>query len=195
MMKLFDLFETEGVIVTDPGLKGYINLDPRLIIKNHGRAREKFTRMKVSIVEKLINELAVPGHRGKKHKIITRVAGKHTRETNVIIKTLKIIQKQTNQNPLQILVKAIENSSPRDEVTAIEYGGAKYPQAVDISPTRRLSLALRNIVHGAYDKSFNKKKKIYEVLADELIKASENSSDCFSITKKNEMEKQADSAR
>jgi len=194
-MKLFDLFETENLIVTDPGLKAYINLDPRLIVKSHGRAREKFSRMKVNIVEKLINQLAVPGHRGKKHKIITRVAGKHTRETRVLIETFKIIQKQTNQNPLQVLIKAIENSSPRDEVTAIEYGGAKYPQAVDISPTRRLSLALRNIVHGAHDKSFNKKKKIYETLADELMKAAENSSESFAVSKKNELEKQADAAR
>jgi len=194
-MKLFDLFETENLILTDPGLKAYINVEPRLIIKSHGRAREKFTRQKVNIVEKLVSELAVPGHRGKKHKIITRVAGKHTQETRIVIKAFMIIQKVTNQNPVQILIKAIENSSPRDEVTAIEYGGAKYPQAVDISPTRRLSLALRNIVHGAADKAFNKKKKIYEALADELMKAAENSSDCFSVTKKNEMEKQADSAR
>jgi small subunit ribosomal protein S7 len=194
-MKLFDMFETENVVVTDPGLKRYINLEPKLIVKSHGRAREKFTRAKVNIVEKLVNELAVPGHRGKKHKIITRVAGKHTQETKVVIETFKIIEKVTKQNPIQVLVKAIENSSPRDEVTAIEYGGARYPQAVDISPTRRLSLSLRNIVHGAHDKAFNKKKKIQETLAEELIKASENSNESFAVTKKNEMEKQADSAR
>lgn len=194
-MKLFDLFETENLVVNDPGLKNYINVEPRIIIKSHGRAREKFTRTKVNIVEKLVNELAVPGHRGKKHKVITRVAGKHTQETRVVIETLKIIKKQTNQNPIQILIRAIENSSPRDEVTAIEYGGAKYPQAVDISPTRRLSLALRNIVHGASDKAFNKKKKIFETLAEELIKAAENSNESFAVTKKNELEKQADAAR
>jgi len=194
-MKLFDMFEMDNIEVKDPGLKRYINVEPRLIVKSHGRTREKFTRSKVNVVEKLVNELAVPGHRGKKHKIITRVAGKHTQETKVIIETFKIIQEKTKQNPVQVLVRAIENSSPRDEVTAIEYGGARYPQAVDISPTRRLSLSLRNIVHGAYDKSFNKKKKIYEALAEELIKASENSNESFAVTKKNEMEKQADSAR
>jgi small subunit ribosomal protein S7 len=194
-MKLFDMFELTGIEVKDPGLKRYINLEPKLIVKSHGRTREKFTRSKVNIVEKLVNELAVPGHRGKKHKIITRVAGKHTRETKVVIETFKIIEKQTKQNPVQILVRAIENSSPRDEVTAIEYGGARYPQAVDISPTRRLSLSLRNIVHGAHDKAFNKKKKIQEALAEELMKAAEASNESFAVTKKNEMEKQADSAR
>jgi small subunit ribosomal protein S7 len=194
-MKIFDLFETESIEIKDQGLRNYINLEPRLIVKSHGRARERFSRAKVNIVEKLINELAVPGHRGKKHKIITRVAGKYTQEAKVVVAAFKIIEKQTGKNPLQVFIKAIENSSPRDEITAIEYGGAKYPQAVDISPTRRLSISMRNIVHGSHDKSFNKKKKIHEALAEELIKASENSNESFAVTKKNELEKQADAAR
>ena len=90
---------------------------------------------------------------------------------------------------------AVENSAPRDEITTIEYGGAKYPQAVDVSPLRRLNLALRNLVHGGYDKSFNKKTKIYEGLAKEIILAYENSQDSAAVKKKIETEKQADSAR
>jgi len=194
-MKIFDIFETENIEIKDLGLRNYINVEPRLIVKSHGRARERFSKAKINIVEKLINELAVPGHRGKKHKIITRVSGKYTQEAKVVIEAFKIIQKVTGKNPIQIFVTAVVNACPRDEVTAIEYGGAKYPQAVDISPTRRISIAMRNIVHGSHDKSFNKKKKIYEALADELMKAAENSSESFSVTKKNELEKQADSAR
>ncbi len=194
-MKIFDMFETEGIEIKDLGLRNYINLEPRLIVKSHGRARERFSKAKINIVEKLINELAVPGHRGKKHKIITRVAGKYTREAKTVIEAFKIIEKATGKNPVQIFVTAVVNASPRDEVTAIEYGGAKYPQAVDISPTRRISIAIRNIVHGSHDKSFNKKKKIYEALAEELMKGAENSNESFSVTKKNELEKQADAAR
>lgn len=194
-MKIFDLFETEGLEIKDQGLRAYINLEPKLMIKSHGRSRERFSKSKINLIEKLINELAVPGHRGKKHKIITRVAGKYTQEAKVVIEAFRIIQKTTGKNPLQVFIKAVENSSPRDEVTAIEYGGAKYPQAVDISPIRRLSISLRNIVHGSYDKSFNKKKKIHEALAEELMKAAENSNESFAVTKKNELEKQADAAR
>ncbi len=194
-MKIFDIFETENIEIKDMGLRNYINVEPRLTVKNHGRARERFSKAKINIIEKLINELAVPGHRGKKHKIITRVSGKYTQEAKVVIEAFKIIQKVTGKNPIQIFVSAVVNACPRDEVTAIEYGGAKYPQAVDIAPTRRISIAMRNIVHGSHDKSFNKKKKIYEALADELMKAAENSSESFSVTKKNELEKQADSAR
>ena len=51
------------------------------------------------------------------------------------------------------------------------------------------------MVQGAYGKAFGKKKKMFETLADEIIAASNNSMDSYGVTKKNEAEKQADSAR
>ncbi|MEJ2267460.1 MAG: hypothetical protein P8X70_00055 [Nanoarchaeota archaeon] len=60
---------------------------------------------------------------------------------------------------------------------------------------RRVNLALRWIVHGASDKAFNKKKTISQGLADEIIMASENNGESFSVKKKKESEAQADSAR
>ncbi len=113
----------------------------------------------------------------------------------MVLAALKIIHEKTNQNPVQVLVKAIENSAPRDEITVIEYGGARYPQAVDVSPVRRLALSLRNIVHGAYDKAFNKKTKMAEALANEIVLAYQNSNESFAVQKRIETEKQADSAR
>jgi small subunit ribosomal protein S7 len=194
--KIFDLWGTDEVKVEEPGLKRYINFDARLMLKSHGRARERFSKARVNIVERLINELTVPGHRAKKHKIITKWAtGKFSQKAKIVIKAFKIIEQQTKQNPVAVLVRAIENSAPRDEITVIEYGGARYPQAVDTSPTRRLNLALRNLVHGAYDKSFNKKAAIAETLAREIIAAFQNSSESFAISKKNELEKQANAAR
>jgi ribosomal protein S7 len=56
-------------------------------------------------------------------------------------------------------------------------------------------LVLRWIVHGASDKAFGKKKTIVDALAEEIILASEGSGDSFAARKKNESEKQADSAR
>ncbi|MEM2772692.1 MAG: 30S ribosomal protein S7, partial [Candidatus Pacearchaeota archaeon] len=111
------------------------------------------------------------------------------------IKAFKIIEEKTKQNPLQVFINAIENSAPRDEITTIEYGGARYPIAVDISPLRRLALAIRHIVWGAYDKSFNKKLRIHEALAEEILLASKNSMESYAIKRKTEIEKQADSAR
>lgn len=195
-MKFFGLFDPTEVRVEDPGLKKVINVSPKLTVKTHGRIKWDPLKSKVSVIERLINLLQVPGSRGKKHKIITSwITGKQSRCTKILIDSFKIIEEKTKKNPLKIFVKAIENSAPRDEVTAIEYGGARYPQAVDVSPRRRLNFALKSIINGAYDKAFNKKMTIIEGLAKEIMLAAENSSESHAIAKKNETEKQADAAR
>ena len=195
-MKVFGLFDASEVRVEDAGLKKVVNLSPKLMLKSHGRIKWDPTRAKVNVVERLINLLQVPGSRGKKHKIITGwITGKQARCTKIVIDAFKIIEKKTGENPLKIFVKAIENAAPRDEVTSIEYGGAKYPQAVDVSPRRRLNLVLRYFVNGAYDKAFNKKATIVEALAKELMLAADNSGESYAISKRNDAEKQADAAR
>ena len=195
-MKVFGLFDASEVRVEDAGLKKVVNLSPKLMLKSHGRIKWDPTRAKVNVVERLVNLLQVPGSRGKKHRIITGwITGKQARCTKIVIDAFKIIEKKTGENPLKIFVKAIENAAPRDEVTSIEYGGAKYPQAVDVSPRRRLNLVLRYFVNGAYDKAFNKKATIVEALAKELMLAADNSGESYAISKRNDAEKQADAAR
>jgi small subunit ribosomal protein S7 len=195
-MKIFDLYSTKDVQVTDLGLKKYLNLDERLVLKTKGRTKEKFSKAKVNVVERVISLLGVPGHRGKKHKIMTPWAsGKFQKNTKTVLEALRIIEEKTKQNPIQVLVKAIENTAPRDEITVIEYGGARYPQAVDVSPMRRIALSLRNMTHGAYDKAFGKKTTMAQALANEILLASQNSNESFAWSKKNEAEKQADSSR
>jgi len=194
--KLFDLYDVSNIKVEDPGMRRYINLDSKLLVKTHGRNRDKFGKGKINLIEVFANLVAVPGHRGKKHKIQTNwKTGKYSQNMKIVLKCLEIIQKKTNQNPVEVLVKALENAAPRDGVTIIEYGGARYPQAVDISPLRRVTMTLRVIVHGSYDKSFNKKTKIETALADEIIKAYKKETDSYAMAKKNDSEKQADSAR
>ena len=194
--KVFGIFDSSSVSVEDPGLKRVINLDSRLMLKSHGRIKWDPTRSKVNVVERLINLLQVPGSRGKKHRIITSwITGKKARCTKIAIEAFKIIEEKTGKNPLEVFVRALENGAPRDEVTSIEYGGARYPQAVDVSPRRRLNLALRHIINGAYDKAFNKKATITEALAKEIMLAAENAGESYAISKKNDLEKQADAAR
>lgn len=194
--KLFGIFDISDVKVEDPGMKKYINLDARLLVKSSGKHREKFGKGKINLIEVFANLIAVPGHRGKKHKIQTKWAsGKYSKNMKIIINCLKIIEEKTKKNPLQVLVTAIENAAPRDGITVIEYGGARYPQAVDLSPLRRFTMTLRHIVQGSYDKSFNKKTKIEKALAEEIIKAYNKESDSYVMQKKNDSERQADSAR
>ncbi len=194
--KIFDLYDMEEVKVTDVALQPYINIQPKLLIKSHGRNVGKFTQTKVHIIERLANRLAVPGHVGKKHKIIaSHSSGKYGRNMQTVMEVLKITADRKKTNPVQVLVKAIENGSPRDEITTIEYGGARYPQAVDVSPLRRVNLAIRWMVQGSFQKSFGKKSRMAEVLAKEIIAASEGSMDSYAVGKKTEAEKQADSSR
>ena len=194
--KIFDLYDMAEISVEDPGLKNVINLKPKLMLKSHGRNIGKFGQTKVNLVERLINRLAVAGHRGKKHKVIlSNVTGKYSKNAGIILNAFSAIAQKTGKNPVAVFVKAVENAAPRDEVTVIEYGGARYPQAVDVAPLRRVNLAVKHIVHGASDKAFGKKKDIAQALAEEIILASENNGESFSVRKKIESEKQADSAR
>jgi len=148
--KIFDLYDVSEIKIEDPGLRNVINTQPKLLVKSQGRNVVKHGQTKVNIVERLMNRLAVAGHRGKKHKIILGSStGKY----------------------------------------------ARYPQAVDVAPIRRVNLAIKHIIHGASDKAFGKKKTITQALAEEIVLAYENNGDSFAIRKRNESEKQADSAR
>ena len=194
--KLFDKYDVSGIEIKDEGLRNVINLKPQLLVKSHGRNVGKFGQTKVNIVERLMNKLSTAGHRGKKHKIEKGDStGKYTKNMKIVLDAFNIIEKRLSKNPVEVLVKAIENASPRDEVTAIEYGGARYPQAVDVSPIRRINLALKHITQGASDKSFKKKKTYAQALAEEIIMAYEENGESFAMRKKKESEAQADSAR
>ena len=60
---------------------------------------------------------------------------------------------------------------------------------------RRVNLAIRWMVQGSHQKSFGKKKKIAETLSTEIMNAADMNMESYSLSKKNEAEKQADSAR
>lgn len=194
--KLMEKYNVSDIKVSDPALKNYINFEERLLVKSYGRNLERFGKTKVNILERLANRLATAGHVGKKHRIITSWStGKYQRNMKTVLEAMDKIEKKTDENPIQVLVKAIENGSPRDEITVIEQAGARYSQAVDCSPLRRVDLAIRWIIQGSYQKAFGKKKKIADTLAEEIIKASERNMESFSVSKANDAEKQADSAR
>ena len=193
--KIFDKYDVSGIQVKDPGLKAVINFEPKLVLIPVDFFWILCFFPLCPAVERLMNKLATAGHRGKKHKIQKKSTGKYTRNMLIVLEAFEMIEKKTGKNPVEVLAKAIENSAPRDEVTAIEYGGARYPQAVDVSPIRRVNLALKHLTHGASDKSFNKKKTFAESLAAEILLAFENNGESFAIRKKKESESQADSAR
>ncbi len=197
MIKLFNRWDTSEIKVEDPGLKAYINLKPMIIPKTSGRnVKVQFSKSKNHIVERFIGKIMVPGHKSKKHYISSgHCCGKATKAYKIVEQAFIIIEKKLNKNPVAVFVRAVENAAPREEINTIEYGGARYPQAVEMSPQRRVDFAMRMMIQGAYQKSFKSKKKIEETLAEEIVNAYMNDSKSAAIAKKLELERQADSSR
>lgn len=193
----FNRWPASGIRIEDPGLVTYINLDVRYVPRTGATyAGNKFHKSKTFIVERLINRLMVPGHKSKKHwRTSGHATGKAPHAYNVVFNAFKLIEQRLKKNPLEVFVKAIENAAPREEIVAIEYGGARYPKATECSPQRRVDLVLRYFVQGAYAKCFNAKKTLVQALADEITFSYQLSANSMAIAKKNEIERQADSSR
>lgn len=184
-IKIFGKWDTK-VEVRDPSLKKYICLMPVYLPHSGGRYQNiRFGKSKISIVERLINQLMRPG----------RNKGKKMLAYNIVKAAFEIIALKTGQNPIQVLVNAIQNAAPREEVTRIMYGGIVYYVSVDVSPQRRVDLALRYLVEGARLAAFNNPKPIDEALADEIIAAASNDPKSYAIRKKEEIERIALSSR
>ena len=195
--KAFNRWSVEGIKVDDPGIAPYITLQARIVPKTGARyAGNKFYKSRIFIVERLINKLMIPGHKSKKHfKTSYHVTGKAQTTYGIVEKTFKQIEKTTKENPIKVFVKALENAAQREEIVTIEYGGARYPKAVECSPQRRIDLALRHMTEGAYHRTFNTKKGIINSLAEEITNAYRMSNASNAIAKKLEIERQADSSR
>ena len=196
-IKIFNRYSTQGLNVDDKGLQGYVTLEPIIVPKTGARyAGKRFHKSKVSIVERLINKTMIPGHKGKKHKTSSgHCTGKAQSSYALVKEAFAIIEEKIKQNPVAVFVKALENAAPREEIVTIEYGGARYPKAVEVAPQRRIDLALRQMTQGAFNTSFNSKKSAAKALADEIILAYNMDTKSNAIAKKLELERQADSSR
>lgn len=196
-VKVFNRWEIGGIKVEDQGLQPYVSLQPRVVPKTGARyAGSKFHKSRTFIVERLINKLMVPGHKSKKHfKTSYHITGKAETAYDTVEEAFRQIEKTTKENPIKVFVKALENAAQREEIITIEYGGARYPKAVECSPQRRVDLVLRHMAQGAYHRTFNTKKSIVSSLAEEIIGAYRMSSASNAIAKKLEVERQADSSR
>ncbi|RLF87698.1 30S ribosomal protein S7 [Thermococci archaeon] len=201
-LKVFGRWSVEEVVVEDPSLRPYINLEPRILPHTHGRhAKKQFGKANVHIVERLINKVMrsgassykIGGHfMRREHRSLM---SKKMKAYEVVKEAFKIIEQRTKQNPIQVLIKAIENSAPREDTTTVMFGGVRYHLAVDISPMRRLDVALRNIALGASAKCYRNKISYAEALAEEIIAAANKDTKSFAYSKKEEIERIAQSSR
>ena len=185
-IKLFQKWSFKDIAVVDVGLQRYLNLTPMVAPHSMGRhEHQRFRKAKVNVVERLINGLM----RGGKN------AGKKAKATNIVKETFEIINLRTGKNPIEVLVKAVENASPCEDTTRVSYGGVVYHLSVDVAPQRRIDLAIRHITDGARASSANNPRSIQETLADELVLAANKDIKSVAIAKRNEIERVAQSSR
>ena len=191
---LWGKWDISKVEISDPGLGNVISLKPALVPWSGGRhEHRKFGKTRVNVVERLTNEMM---HFGRKYaKNTGRMGGKKQRALNIVKTAFIIIELKTGQNPVQQLVRAIENSAPNEDTTRLSYGGVVYHQSVDISPVRRVDIALRFMSEGVRAASFSSPKSAEEVLADEVILAANGDANSHSVKKKNEQERVAMASR
>lgn len=193
-IRLFRKWDMSGLEVADAGLKNVISLKPAVIPLSMGRyEHHKFQKASVNIVERLANNLM---HFGRRHaKNTGRMGGKKARALNIVETALDIVHLRTGENPVNILVKAVENVAPNEDTTRIAYGGVVYHVSVDIAPLRRVDLALRFISEGVREASFSNPRSIEDALADELILAASSDTNSYAVKKKNEQERVAMASR
>jgi len=185
-IKLFQKWTFQDVKVQDIGLQRYLNLTPMTTPHSMGRhEHQRFRKASVNIVERLINGLMRPG----------KNSGKKAKASNIVKQAFDIINLRTGKNPVEVLVKAVENAAPCEDTTRVSYGGVVYHLSVDIAPQRRIDLAIRHITEGARAATLNNPKPIQETLADELILASNKDIKSAGVAKRNEIERVAQSSR
>ena len=183
---LFGKFDVSDVSVDDTGIARYIDISPVSVPHSGGKHTSRaFGKAKMSIVERLINGMMRTED----------FTGKKIKSYKAVEDAFVLIHEKTNNNPLQMLVDALQNAAPREEVTRLQYGGISVPKAVDVAPARRLDLALRHLCQGALESSHKSKKPIGECLADEIIAAAKGDVNCHSVARKEEIERVAASAR
>ena len=197
-IKIFDKWDVSGVHVNDAGLRNYINFSPRMFPKSSGRfSKQQFYKSKMNIVERLITKMMVSGHRGKRHYLTSgRVVGRYITTYKIVSQAFDKIYERTKKNPIEVLVRALENAALREEIAGYQVGGIIVRRAVITSPQRRVDVALKIITQAAYRKAFGKKDTIVDSLTNEVI-ATYNSDNQKSdaIRERERIEKEAEGAR
>ncbi|HVD21121.1 MAG TPA: 30S ribosomal protein S7, partial [Nitrososphaera sp.] len=113
-IQLFHRWDMSDIEINDPGLKSVINLKPAVIPVTFGRhEHQRLKKAEVNIVERLANKMM---HFGKKYaKNTGRMGGKKAKMLNMIKTAFEILYLETGKNPVDLLVRAIENSSPNED--------------------------------------------------------------------------------
>ena len=97
--------------------------------------------------------------------------GKKSTAEGIFYGALDVVGEKTNEDPVKVFKKAIENTSPRLEVKSRRVGGATYQVPVEVKESRRAALSIRWMIQNAKSRSG---KSMSEKLTGEIIDAYNN---------------------
>jgi len=182
--QLFGEWEIGEIEYADPSTERYITVSP--VAHTAGRhASKQFKKSEISIVERFINRLMqTEENTGKKQQTL-----------NYVRDAFELIHERTEDNPIQVLVTAVENAAPREETVRLKYGGISVPKAVDVAPQRRVDQALKFLSEGVYNDSFKTATPVEEAIASQLIGAANYDVQTYAVSQKEEKERVAAAAR
>jgi small subunit ribosomal protein S7 len=100
------------------------------------------------------------------HHVLKR--GKKSTATKLVYDTMDLLGERTGKDPLEVFETALSKASPRVEVRPRRVGGATYQVPMDVTPERRLALAIRWLLSAARSR---KGKSFSENFASELLDA------------------------
>ncbi|MBI2450494.1 MAG: 30S ribosomal protein S7 [Candidatus Nealsonbacteria bacterium] len=115
--------------------------------------------------------------------------GKKNTARKIVYGAFDIIKK-TNQDPLDIFNKAIQNTSPLLEIKPKRIGGATYQVPTEVRGDRKTTLSMRWIINAARSK---KGKPMKSKLAEELMLAAKNEGSA--IKKRDDVHRMAEANR
>lgn len=100
--------------------------------------------------------------------------GKKSIAYNIFYDALDIVgekMKDSEQAPLEIWKKAIENVTPQVEVKSRRIGGANFQVPIEVRPERKISISMKNMILFARKRSG---RSMAEKLAGEIMAAFNN---------------------
>ncbi|NLZ26955.1 MAG: 30S ribosomal protein S7 [Chloroflexi bacterium] len=124
--------------------------------------------------------------------IINRIMlnGKKSLATTMVYDALDMITEKTGKEGIEVFETALKNVSPLMEVRPRRVGGSTYQVPMEVSPERRITLAMRWIITASRARSG---RSFPEKFAAELMDAAENQG--ASIRRKEETHRMAEANR
>ena len=116
--------------------------------------------------------------------------GKKSTAFRIMYDSFDIIEERTKKPPLDVFEQAVKNVTPLLEVRPRRVGGATYQIPIEVRSERRMSLAIRWLLHSA---SQRPGKSMAEKLAGELMDAAAGQG--ASIKKRDDTHRMAEANR